>query len=178
MSSKESGLSKEAQPEQGATPDPGIEAMALLPGVLKVLEGASSVEVCHRIQAALQGVLGVETHVRDVPVDTASDGGTPGTGTYSDFPELYNRSGPPSPQAGKALVAGYWFHVIEETSFTSGDVARLLKTVNTSLSNPSDAIKSLTRRKPNVIFKDGKKGTATLYRLTNDGISAVEKMLP
>lgn len=170
------GYADEANDQQRT--DPVVEARGYMPAVLKAVEGASTEALKHVI-ASLHGlVYGTETSAPRAPAATAAAGaGARPTQTTSDFPDFFN-SANASSNPEQALVAGYWLSVVQDQNFSSGDVNKLLKTVSVSLLNPSRVFTTLRRRSPKVLFKDGDRGPAHLYRLTKDGIAEVEKMIP
>ena len=159
--------------------DPSLEARRYLPAVLKAVEGASTEALKHVI-GSLQGlVYGTETPTLGAPRPTSRSDAprVHAPGVASDFPDFFNGAKANS-NPDQALVAGYWLSVVQDQKFSSGDVNKLLKTVSVSLQNPSRVFTTLRRRKPAVLFKDGERGPAHLYRLTKEGIAAVENMLP
>jgi hypothetical protein len=80
------------------------------------------------------------------------------------------------------LVASYWFQVVQgRENFTGQEVNSELKDLGHPASNITDSFNSLIKRKPAAVRQVQKTGSTKqarkLYRLTNEGVRAVERML-
>jgi hypothetical protein len=80
------------------------------------------------------------------------------------------------------MVASYWFQVIQgRENFTGGEVNSELKDLGHPASNITDSFNTLIKRKPPAVRQVQKTGSTKqarkLYRLTNEGVRAVERML-
>ena len=80
------------------------------------------------------------------------------------------------------LLASYWFQVIQgRENFTGQEINSELKDLGHPASNITDSYNSLIKRKPPAVRQVQKTGSTKqarkLYRLTNEGVRAVERML-
>jgi hypothetical protein len=116
----------------------------------------------------------VRTGVQDQPARTTQ-------GDYEDLADLYNAANPTS-DVQRALVAGYWFQVVEgNTTFASQTLNTALKDLGHGLSNITKALTALQQQRPALasqVKKAGKSRQARkVYKLTRAGITEVERML-
>jgi hypothetical protein len=118
------------------------------------------------------------------PVGTARVSGREGEGEQEecpDFAALYNAARA-STEADKALVAGYWLQVREGSQDLEGyRINAILRDLGYKVSNITDALSTLMARKPALVIQTRKGGSSKQarkrYRLTGEGIRAVEKMI-
>jgi hypothetical protein len=80
------------------------------------------------------------------------------------------------------LIASYWFQVVQgRENFTGQEVNSELKDLGHPASNITDSFSTLIKRKPPAVRQVQKTGSTKqarkLYRLTNEGVRAVERML-
>lgn len=103
------------------------------------------------------------------------------TSIFQHESELYNAFGPKF-AAEKALVVAYWYQVItEHADFTAQEVNASLKHLGQGVSNITDALGSLMKKKPALamqVKKTGKsKQSRKKYRLTIEGINRVNEQI-
>jgi hypothetical protein len=80
------------------------------------------------------------------------------------------------------LVASYWFQAVQgRENFTGQEVNSELKDLSHPSSNITDSYNTLINRKPPAVRQVQKSGLSKqarkLYRLTNEGVREVERML-
>ena len=100
---------------------------------------------------------------------------------FQDFPALFNAASPAT-EPERALVAGYWFQVVQGKEDLHGQLLNdELKNMGHGIGNVTDALSSLIERRPALVIQTRKSGTSRQarkkYRLTTEGIRAVEQML-
>lgn len=100
---------------------------------------------------------------------------------FTDLAALYAATAPKS-DPEKALVVGYWFQKIgNDADFDSGSVNRELNHLGYRIGNITSALGSLIARKPQLVIQTRKSGSTQQarkrYRLTNEGIKQVERMV-
>jgi hypothetical protein len=100
---------------------------------------------------------------------------------FQDFPALFNAASPAT-EPERALVAGYWFQVVMGKEELHGQQLNdELKNMGHGVGNVTDALSSLIERRPALVIQTRKSGTSRQarkkYRLTTEGIRAVEQML-
>jgi hypothetical protein len=104
-----------------------------------------------------------------------------GRPNFDDLATLFHEADPKT-DAEKALVAGYWFQVLEQQKdFESQPLNSELKNLGHGVGNITDAMTALIRRKPALVIQIQKSGTTRQarkrYKLTTTGIKHVEDML-
>jgi hypothetical protein len=109
---------------------------------------------------------------------TPSDGQQPAFERISDLMD----AALPNSIVDHVLVASYWFQVIQgRENFTGQEVNSELKDLGHPASNITDSYTTLMKRKPPAVRQVQKTGSTRqarkLYRLTNEGVRAVERML-
>jgi len=110
---------------------------------------------------------------------TRKDGAQPEG--FEDFSDLYNAVAPKS-DVIRALVAGYWYQVIEDQApFGSQTLNSALKDLGHGVSNITKALTTLQKQKPALatqVKKAGKTQQARKsYKLTKAGIDQVGQLL-
>lgn len=100
---------------------------------------------------------------------------------FEDIADLYAAANPKT-APDRALVASYWITTGEgQAEFASQDVNRHLKNLGHGVSNITDALSSLTKRKPSLVMQTAKSGKARQarkrYKLTRAGLDAVSTMI-
>jgi hypothetical protein len=110
--------------------------------------------------------------------------GDGGAGLSTAFDRISDLMDATLPQSvvDHVLVASYWFQVMEgRENFTGQEVNSELKDLGHPSSNITDSYNTLMNRKPPAVRQVQKSGSSRqarkLYRLTNEGVRAVERML-
>jgi hypothetical protein len=103
------------------------------------------------------------------------------TPSFSSLPDLYSKVSPAS-DATRALVVGYWFQVMQgEQDLDGFMINKELKHLGHGVTNITTAVTSLIERKPQLVIQTRKSGNSKqarkLYRLTDAGIKAVERLI-
>jgi hypothetical protein len=104
-----------------------------------------------------------------------------GVGEYTEFVDLFHAFNPKT-EAERALVAGYWFQVLQgRPALLAQEINDVLKDLGHRLSNVTDALTKLENRRPALARQVSKSGRSRqarkTYRLTREGISAVERAI-
>lgn len=102
-------------------------------------------------------------------------------GEYRDLADLLDAARP-NDDNQRALVAGYWFQVVEGGgSFSGQQINDALKDTGNGLPNVTRSLDRLQSRDPALVRQVGKSGRSKqarkTYRLTTPGIRAVEEMV-
>jgi hypothetical protein len=123
----------------------------------------------------------IQSKNMEVNIDDVPDGDDAGPFEYSNFAELFEHTSTRT-GADKALVAAYWFQVIQGNSgFQSQQLNTELKNLGHGLSNVTDALGSAERAKPTLVMQVTKSGKSKqarkTYKLTLAGINAVKTMI-
>jgi hypothetical protein len=100
---------------------------------------------------------------------------------YEHFAELFAKAQPKT-DPDRALVAGYWFQVIQgQNSWQSAVLQKELKNLGHAIGNITDALSSNMRKKPQRIIQLQKAGNAKqarkTYKVTHEGLNYVQGML-
>jgi hypothetical protein len=156
--------------------DPEIKAMGDLANALKDLEPDQVRRVLKWANERYQP--------RSMPASAsafvAADGDT-ASAEFGEFHELFDAARPTS-GLDKVLVAAYWYQaVLKHEELDSQDLNKELKHMGYASTNITRDLDHLINRSPRVIIqvrKEGKhKQARKRYKLTREGIRAVEKML-
>jgi hypothetical protein len=107
--------------------------------------------------------------------------GQDGQTMFSEFHELFDAAQPVS-AVDRALVVGYWFQkVLGKTELDSFLLNKELKNLGYPSSNITRDLDGLMKKTPRLITQTGKGGNSQqarkTYKLTAEGIKAVEKMI-
>jgi DNA-binding PadR family transcriptional regulator len=99
----------------------------------------------------------------------------------ANFRKLLDAANPPSGH-DKALVVGYWFQVIQKQDDLDGfQLNKELKNLGHPSTNITRDLDSLINRTPRFATKVRKEGNSKparkKYKLTHEGIKAVDRML-
>jgi hypothetical protein len=99
----------------------------------------------------------------------------------ADFAELFATTKPVTGQE-KALVAGYWFQVIQgQSDLDSQTLNTELKNLGYGLKNVTKAFSDLQSQRPQLVLQVRKEGRTAQarkrYRLTAAGVSRVREMM-
>jgi hypothetical protein len=99
---------------------------------------------------------------------------------FEDIGALYEAAGPSS-NPERALVAAYWFQVIEgQQDFGSQQLNNALKNLGHGIEDITNALERLKGRKPSLIRQLQKSGSSRqarkTYKITDAGINAVRDM--
>jgi hypothetical protein len=132
----------------------------------------------------LQAVVSTSSATAQASPSTASGTGSVDTSpsrSFSTLPDLYSAVSPVSDSA-RALVVGYWFQVMQgEQDLDGFSINKELKHLGHAVTNITTALSSLIERKPQLVIQTRKSGNSKqarkLYRLTDAGIKAVERMI-
>jgi hypothetical protein len=100
---------------------------------------------------------------------------------FADFHELFDAANP-STGPDKALLAGYWFQVVQgQDDLESQQLNSELKNLGHPSTNITRDFGSLINRSPRYVMQVRKEGNSKQarkkYKLTREGIKAVERML-
>jgi hypothetical protein len=106
--------------------------------------------------------------------------GSPPT-AFNEFSELFDAANPTT-NVDKALVAAYWFQVVQQhDDLDSQQLNNELKHLGHPSANITRDLDSLINRSPRWLMQTRKQGTTKQarkrYKLTREGIRAVEKLL-
>lgn len=118
----------------------------------------------------------------DAEEDNDSRGGGSGDSqTFTTIDELFEVASAKT-NTQKALVAAYWFQVIEgNVGFQSQALNTALKNMGIGIANITDALSSAESAKPALVMQVAKTGKTRqarkTYKLTSAGISAVKALL-
>lgn len=168
--------------------DPEIVAMSKIGAALTELKGSEAVARVlrwavekYRPRPTLPPGRAQNVPSQDIDdiIDTLSPPRDPRE--FQDFPALFAAAAP-STEPERALVAGYWFQVVRSQDDLHGQQLNdELKNMGYKVGNITDALSSLIERRPALVIQTGKSGTSRQarkkYRLTTEGIRAVEHML-
>lgn len=168
--------------------DPEIQAMSAIAGALGSLDQQAVTRVLQ--WAAKRYGVAVESPPQShVPgrqaapaVSSDSQPRAPLAATaYTDFHELFDAANPAT-SVDKALVAGYWFQVLKgQEDLDSQELNKELKNlghVSTNITRDLDSLINKTPRFVMQVRKDGStKQARKRYKLTREGMKAVERML-
>jgi hypothetical protein len=120
----------------------------------------------------------------EVTIDPASTSQAGTAGGGAGFERISDLMDAAQPQTivDHVLVASYWFQVLQgRENFTGQEVNSELKDLGHHSANITDSYTTLIRRKPPAVRQVQKTGSSRqarkLYRLTNEGVRAVERML-
>ena len=159
--------------------DPEIKAMSDLAAALERLEP----EVAQRVLrwANQRWSLGLRT---PEPVDEDGDSKDDSEETsreFDNFHELMDAADPSS-GLGRILATAYWFQVVSgQDNFQSFQINKELKNLGHPSGNITRDLSSLMRRSPRLVMQVRKEGTTKQarkqYRLTREGVRAVQQML-
>jgi len=166
--------------------DPEIAAMTAVSGALKDLEDETRGRVL-RWAASRYSVKGIKTGGSaasdGVEEEADSRGGDSGGDEkrYSSIDELFE-SGVAKTNTQKALLAAYWFQVIEgSVGWQSYTLNVALKNLGIGIPNITDALSTAEGLKPALVMQTSKSGKSRqarkTYKLTTAGVKSVEGML-
>jgi len=101
--------------------------------------------------------------------------------SFANVHELFDAANPSSEQH-KALVVGYWFQVIQKKDDLDGfQLNKELKNLGHPSTNITRDLDSLINRTPRFVMQVRKEGNSKQarkkYKLTREGIKAVDRML-
>lgn len=168
--------------------DPEVEAMGALSGVLGILEEDARGRVLrwaaerYGASIGLAATASVPRQAHGETMGAIDDEVAPTNAlAFSHFAELFDAAHPKS-DVDKAIVAGYWFQVIQkQPSFQSLQLNTELKHLGHVINNITDAIASNQERKPARIIQLRKSGSSRqarkTFKLTSEGITYVRGMI-
>jgi hypothetical protein len=122
--------------------------------------------------------------VEDIEVGEGKEGKSKreeGKEDFADFATVYDSASPES-SLERALVAGYWFQIIQDQGdFDSQTINSELRHMGHPVSNITRTFDRLMHKKPRLamqVWKSGKsKQARKRYKLTTEGIRHVQRML-
>lgn len=160
------------------TGDIEIDGMSLVYAALKDLEKDQQQRILSWVADRL--ALGTASLGNTRSANIGSYDETP-PGQFADIAGLYDAAGPKT-DSQRALVAAYWFQVIEkQPSLDAHALNSALKNLGHGLSNITDALSSLMKRKPSLALQTQKMGKSRQarkkYKLTTAGVRVVESMI-
>lgn len=160
-------------------PDPEITAMTGITAALSPLDGDARRRV---LRWAAERFDVTVPRGRATEIDADSDETeSSSVSDYSSFAELFESTSPKT-TTDKALIAAYWFQVIQGSSgFQSQQLNTELKNLGHGLSNVTDSLGSAERAKPTLVMQVNKAGKSKqarkTYKLTLAGITYVKAMI-
>ncbi|MFF3754824.1 hypothetical protein ACFYYH_31000 [Streptomyces sp. NPDC002018] len=170
--------------------DPEIGAMSAIAGALHDLEEDAQGRVL-RWAAERYGVVLSSPAARN-GFKGASEGGEEADEVsdeeisaeapkFEHFAELFHAAAPKT-DVDRALVAGYWFQVIQgDPAFQSADLNKELKNLGHALKNVTESLKGNQEKKPARVIQLRKAGNSRqarkLYKLTHEGLVYVQGMI-
>jgi len=166
--------------------DPEITAMTSVAGALRDLDEDGRVRVL-RWAADRYGIKnlkisggGAKDEVED-GVDSRGGGSSDEPLAYSSIDELFE-SGVAKTNSQKALLAAYWFQVIEgQVGWQSATLNVALKNLGIGIPNITDALSTAEGQKPALVMQTSKSGKSRqarkTYKLTTAGVKSVESLL-
>jgi hypothetical protein len=161
--------------------DAEIKAMGDVVAALNALEEGAVERVLkwalQRYKIAVKNSSSKESNDQTQENGSVEEGGT----SFENFHELFDAANPAS-ASEKALVAAYWFQVLQKNDdLDSQQLNTALKNLGHPSTNITRDFDVLIGRAPRLaiqIRKDGKtKQARKRYKLTHEGIRAVERML-
>jgi hypothetical protein len=178
--------------------DPEIQAMSTIADALSTLDQQAITRVLKWASERYAVELAVRAHTESDKRHAEQSGGSaqptppdptsftapssaPAPATFNDFHELFDAANP-STSMDKALVAGYWFQVSKTQDDLDGfQLNKELKNLGHPSSNITRDLDHLINKTPRLamqVRKDGStKQARKKYKLTREGIKAVERML-
>lgn len=166
------------------TQDPEIAAMAALASALHGLDAEAQGRVM-KWAASRYGIAdlkipekGRHEESEDQSLKRGGDGSADQASTIHD---LFERAKPKT-QMDRALVAAYWFQVVQgATGFGSFVLNKELKNMGIGIGNITDALSSAEAAKPALVMQTAKSGKSRqarkTYKLTTAGIKYVDTMV-
>jgi hypothetical protein len=162
--------------------DPEVKAMG---DIVAALQGLDDDGVARVLRWALQRYkVSAKSSGGKGPAsgdDSEKDGEEIEKPEFQSFHELFDAANPAT-APDKALVAGYWFQVLKgQEDLDSQQLNKELKNLGHPSTNITRDLDGLISRSPRQVIqvrKEGKtKQARKRYKLTREGIKAVEKML-
>ncbi len=157
--------------------DPEIKAMSVVAEALSEL----TPEAAGRVLAWVSARFGLVALEPVVAASVAETGGPIAKPVFSSFHELFDLANPES-GTDRALVAGYWFQELQHIDdLDSFQLNRALKDLGHESGNITRDLDHLNARTPRLVMQVRKEGSTKQarkkYRLTREGIRAVERMI-
>ena len=157
--------------------DPEIKAMADVTTALDGLEPDAMRRVLSWANQRFQ-VKPVYTSLASEPTQTpAPDLSLP---SYGEFHELFDAANP-STSVEKVLVTAYWFQINQKNEdLDSMELNRALKNLGHPSTNITRDLDALINRTPRMVMQVSKgptKSARKRYKLTREGLRAVERMV-
>ena len=170
--------------------DPELDAISAVSSALSALKDDSARGrvlrwAAERFDVALPSGGSRRRDVRDADdLDDVGDDDGQGSDTppaFGEFADLYDTASPKS-NSDKALVAAYWHQkILRNASFGSQPLNKNLKDMGHGLERINDALAASIKTDPKLILQVRKTGNAKqgrkMYKVTNEGLRAVERMI-
>ncbi len=166
-----------------------IEAMRAVAAALKDLAPEARGRVLNWAAGAFQATAVMNERSWMPPATLTGLPGAPAVATersvssFASIADLYGATqlGENSGDAEKALVAAYWFQIVQgEQDFDSQSINTALKHLGHGVSNITQAFGTLISRKPQLVIQTRKAGATQQarkkYKLTLAGQQAVERL--
>ena len=166
-----------------------IEAMRAVAAALKDLAPEERGRVLKWAAGAFQVITVMNERPWTPAVALTEASGTPlvlrerSVATFTSIADLYaaTQLGENSGDAEKALVAAYWFQIVQgEQDVDSQSINTALKNLGHGVSNITQAFGTLISRKPQLVIQTRKAGATQQarkrYKLTLSGQQAVERL--
>ena len=152
--------------------DPEAKAIADIVEILSPLEPESIQRVLNFITHRYQ----TKSSASGTVEQPASDISAP-VGSFSEFHELFYAANP-STAVDRALVAAYWFQkALGQDELDAFALNKELKYLGHPSTNIARDLDALIGKTPRLVVQTRKEGSRRRYKLTREGIRAVEKML-
>lgn len=162
-----------------------IEALKAVSGALSNLDK----HACERVLRWACDRFGISTKEISSPPNPRGGSGAGGSsvgrnGNLAEFEDLATLFAAASPKTEpeKALIAAVWKQHSEQLAdWGSQEINTELKHLGHGVSNITDALTSLMRRKPSLVIQTRKEGSSKQarkkYKVTVEGLSKVQRML-
>ncbi|HMX44244.1 MAG TPA: hypothetical protein PKB12_11055 [Elusimicrobiota bacterium] len=169
-------------------PEPGTTVAAELEALKQIAEAFQSVDDETKIRILRwaidkwgQPLNSPNQKARDIHQQPVSDSEIKASGVFKSVGELFAKANPDT-DADKALVVSYWIQKYDgQNDIDSQRVNTELKHLGHGIPNITAAFRNLMARVPHPVIQIRKEGTSQQarkkFRLTVEGISAVENML-
>jgi hypothetical protein len=180
-----------AKPQEAARPDPLAE-LTFMKAIAEGAKGLDDSTIRRVLRWAMEALVTPQPSGAQVGTPTivsvahSSEGGRTIGSPSTDRPQFATLADffsycSPSSETEKALVAGYWTQTREgNLEFDAQSVNKELKHMGHGVANITSAFDNLIQRRPQLVIQTRKSGNTRqarkLYKLTTEGIRAVERM--
>jgi hypothetical protein len=155
--------------------DPEVVAMGAIADALKDLDEAAARRVIEWASKRY-GVAVAPAKRTEAPTGANEE-----ESEFTDIADMLHVAGAKT-GADRALLAGYWFQVLQrQPSFTGQQVNDALTNLGHRLANVTATFTGLQQKKPALVLQAGKSGRSQQarkqYKLTTSGVDAAKKMI-